>query len=141
MRCKAPGPPQCEHCKGRATPQRADQGHRHPQFILGGYLGGIRNILETRNLSQACRDVTAVDNVSPQVRAGHIHALIGPNRAGKTTCFKLLTKFLVPTTGQILFTNRDITQAEQAWPIRSAADCAARIAAHASVRCRLPHHE
>jgi hypothetical protein len=25
-------------CKVRATPQRADQGHRHPQFILGGYL-------------------------------------------------------------------------------------------------------
>jgi hypothetical protein len=25
---------------GRATPQRADQGHRHPQFILGGYLDG-----------------------------------------------------------------------------------------------------
>jgi pimeloyl-ACP methyl ester carboxylesterase len=38
MRGKAPGPPQCEHCKGWATLQRADQGHRHPQFIIGGYL-------------------------------------------------------------------------------------------------------
>jgi hypothetical protein len=38
MRGKAPGPPQCEHCKGRATPQRVDQSHRHPQFIPGGYL-------------------------------------------------------------------------------------------------------
>jgi branched-chain amino acid transport system ATP-binding protein len=72
------------------------------------------NILETRNLSKAFRGFTAVDNVSLQVQRGHIHALIGPNGAGKTTCFNLLTKFLVPTTGQILFNNRDITQARPA---------------------------
>jgi len=38
MRCKALGPPQCEHCKGRATRQRAGQSRRHAQFILWGYL-------------------------------------------------------------------------------------------------------
>jgi branched-chain amino acid transport system ATP-binding protein len=43
------------------------------------------------------------------VRRGQIHALIGPNGAGKTTVFNLLTKFLIPTRGQILFNGKDIT--------------------------------
>ena len=35
-------PPQCEHCKGRPTQQRAHQGRRHSQFILGGYLTALK---------------------------------------------------------------------------------------------------
>jgi hypothetical protein len=33
-----PHPPQCEHCKGRTTPQGAGQSRRHSQFVLSGYL-------------------------------------------------------------------------------------------------------
>jgi branched-chain amino acid transport system ATP-binding protein len=71
-------------------------------------------ILETRNLTKEFKGFTAVNDVNLKVQRGHIHALIGPNGAGKTTCFNLLTKFLVPTSGQILFNNRDITQAKPA---------------------------
>src|SRR5204863_7672468 len=35
--------------------------------------------------------------------------LIGPNGAGETTCFNLLTKFLSPTGGRIIYNGRDIT--------------------------------
>lgn len=66
-------------------------------------------ILETRNLTKDFKGFTAVSNVNLAVKRGHIHALIGPNGAGKTTYFNLLTKFLVPTSGQILFNERDIT--------------------------------
>ncbi|HEV7813505.1 MAG TPA: ABC transporter ATP-binding protein [Janthinobacterium sp.] len=71
-------------------------------------------ILETRNLTKEFKGFTAVNAVNLQVERGHIHALIGPNGAGKTTCFNLLTKFLVPTSGQILFSGRDITSARPA---------------------------
>ncbi|MGN6390232.1 MAG: ABC transporter ATP-binding protein [Burkholderiaceae bacterium] len=71
-------------------------------------------ILETKNLTRQFKGFVAVDNVNLQVQRGHIHALIGPNGAGKTTCFNLLTKFLVPSSGQILFTGRDITRAAPA---------------------------
>ena len=71
-------------------------------------------ILETRHLTKDFKGFTAVNNVNMQVQRGHIHALIGPNGAGKTTLFNLLTKFLVPTTGEILFNSRDITAAEPA---------------------------
>ena len=66
-------------------------------------------VLESRNLVKAFKGFTAVDDVNLQVARGHIHALIGPNGAGKTTVFNLLTKFLSPTSGQILFNGKDIT--------------------------------
>ncbi len=71
-------------------------------------------ILETRNLTREFKGFIAVNQVNLQVQRGHIHALIGPNSAGKTTCFNLLTKFLIPTSGQILFNGLDITALESA---------------------------
>ncbi len=66
-------------------------------------------ILETRGLIKEFKGFVAVNDVNLKVRRGEIHALIGPNGAGKTTVFNLLTKFLIPTKGQILFNGRDIT--------------------------------
>lgn len=69
-------------------------------------------ILETRDLTKEFKGFTAVDKVNLQIQRGHIHALIGPNGAGKTTVFNLLTKYLIPTSGQILFNGQDITAVE-----------------------------
>ncbi len=66
-------------------------------------------IIETRDLIKEFKGFVAVNGVNLQVRRGQIHALIGPNGAGKTTVFNLLTKFLIPTRGQILFNGHDIT--------------------------------
>ena len=67
------------------------------------------HILETRNLIKEFKGFVAVNDVSIKVRRGQIHALIGPNGAGKTTFFNLLTKFLIPTSGTILYNGQDIT--------------------------------
>ena len=69
-------------------------------------------ILETEGLTREFGGFVAVDGVALKVRAGSIHALIGPNSAGKTTCFNMLTKFLAPTRGTIHFKGRDITRFE-----------------------------
>lgn len=66
-------------------------------------------ILETRDLTKEFKGFVAVSGVALKVRRGHIHALIGPNGAGKTTVFNLLTKFLIPTSGQIFYNGQDIT--------------------------------
>jgi branched-chain amino acid transport system ATP-binding protein len=71
-------------------------------------------ILETRQLVKEFKGFIAVNQVDLKVRRGSIHALIGPNGAGKTTFFNLLTKFLIPTSGQIVFNQRDITQEKPA---------------------------
>ena len=72
------------------------------------------NILETRSLTKEFKGFIAVKDVNLQVRRGSIHALIGPNGAGKTTVFNLLTKFLIPSGGQILFNGNDITKVKPA---------------------------
>ena len=71
-------------------------------------------ILETRALTKKFEGLVAVKNVNLKVRRGTIHALIGPNGAGKTTVFNLLTKFLVPSEGQILYNGHDITRTHPA---------------------------
>lgn len=72
------------------------------------------HILETRGLTKDFKGFTAVSNVNLKVRRGTIHALIGPNGAGKTTVFNLLTKFLSPTSGDILYDGMDITRQKPA---------------------------
>lgn len=66
-------------------------------------------ILETKGLVKEFKGFRAVNDVNLRVRRGQIHALIGPNGAGKTTVFNLLTKFLIPTSGRILYNGHDIT--------------------------------
>jgi branched-chain amino acid transport system ATP-binding protein len=67
------------------------------------------NLLETRALTKEFKGFVAVNEVSLSVRRGSIHALIGPDGAGKTTCFNLLTHFLKPTRGTIFFDGNEIT--------------------------------
>src|SRR5712675_952947 len=53
--------------------------------------------------------VTAVDDVSFDVRAGEIFAFLGPNGAGKTTTIKMLTTLLQPTSGSLELDGLDPT--------------------------------
>ena len=78
----------------------------------------VEFILETRGLTKEFKGFVAVNRVDLKVQRGHIHALIGPNGAGKTTFFNLLTKFLHPTTGDILFNGADITSEKPAQTAR-----------------------
>lgn len=66
-------------------------------------------ILETRGLTREFSGFVAVENVDLRVHAGSIHGLIGPNGAGKTTMFNMLTKFLLPSSGSIIYKGSDIT--------------------------------
>ena len=66
-------------------------------------------ILEARALTKSFGGFLAVKGVDLRIARGTIHAIIGPNGAGKTTLFNLLTKFIIPTSGHILFNGKDIT--------------------------------
>ena len=49
------------------------------------------NLLEMRNITKLFPGVKALDNVSLQVKKGHIHALVGENGAGKSTLMNILS--------------------------------------------------
>ncbi len=54
--------------------------------------------------------IRAVDNLSFEVEAGQIMALIGPNGSGKSTTLNLITSVYPLTSGAIYFEDRDITR-------------------------------
>ncbi len=53
--------------------------------------------------------VKAVDNVSLDIKDGEIVSIIGTNGAGKTTLVNLISGYLKPDSGRILFFDKDIT--------------------------------
>ena len=66
-------------------------------------------LLSAKNLSMRFGGVLAVNDVSFDVRKGEVFTLIGPNGAGKTTVFNLISRLYTPTTGEIFFESRNLT--------------------------------
>lgn len=66
-------------------------------------------LLETRNLNVRFGGVHATRDVNFKLAEGELRCVIGPNGAGKSTLFKLLTGQVKPTSGQILFRGKDIS--------------------------------
>ncbi len=66
-------------------------------------------LLETKRLIKRFGGVLAIDELDFHIEKGEILGLIGPNGSGKTTFFNVVTGFLKPNGGQIIFDGRDIT--------------------------------
>jgi branched-chain amino acid transport system ATP-binding protein len=65
-------------------------------------------LLEIVNLTKEFDGVTALQDVSLEVREGEILGLIGPNGAGKTTLFNCVTGLMSPNRGAIRFRGRPL---------------------------------
>jgi len=65
--------------------------------------------LAARGVSKSFSGFLALDNLSMEIARGTIHAVIGPNGAGKSTFLGVLSGFVKPTSGSVLFNDRDIT--------------------------------
>ena len=66
-------------------------------------------ILEVKGLSKSFGAVTAAKDINITVQEGEIVGVIGANGAGKTTFINMVTGYLKPTTGSIMFRGNDIT--------------------------------
>ena len=66
-------------------------------------------MLKIKSLTKFFGGLAAVSSLDMSMNQGDMMGLIGPNGAGKTTVFNLITGFLRPTTGQLVFEDRDIT--------------------------------
>ncbi len=67
-------------------------------------------LLEAKSLTRRFGGLVAVNNVSFTVNKHEIFGLIGPNGAGKTTLFNLITGLILPSSGQLIYQGKEISQ-------------------------------
>jgi len=67
------------------------------------------SILKTDKITMRFGGLTAVSELSIEVKKNQIVGLIGPNGAGKTTAFNMMTGVYKPTSGVVSFEGKEIT--------------------------------
>jgi len=65
-------------------------------------------VLTLERVSKRFGGLTAVHEVSLEVRAGDLLGIIGPNGAGKTTLFNVIAGYYRPDGGRVLLDGRDV---------------------------------
>ena len=73
------------------------------------------SLISVESVTMRFGGLTAVKDVSVEVKSGSITAVIGPNGAGKTTLFNAITGVYEPTEGRVLVAGRD---PQRAWTPR-----------------------
>jgi len=77
--------------------------------VPGATPDGGAALLDARGITKRFAGITALHEVSLDVRPGELVGLIGPNGAGKTTFFNCLLGMEHPDAGRVNFDGRDIT--------------------------------
>ena len=71
-------------------------------------------LIEIRDVCKSFGEKIALDHVSIDVPQGKIYGLLGPNGAGKTTAIRIVNRITIPTSGEVLFDGRRITDSDVA---------------------------
>ncbi len=67
-------------------------------------------MIKVENLSKKFGNITAVDNVSFEIKDGSIFGFLGPNGAGKTTTIRMLSTLIKPTSGNVVIDGRELSK-------------------------------
>jgi ABC-2 type transport system ATP-binding protein len=65
-------------------------------------------MIKTDHLCKRYQSVTAVEDVTFEVRPGEVLGFLGPNGAGKTTTMRMLAGFVTPTSGRASVFGHDV---------------------------------
>lgn len=65
-------------------------------------------MVKVENISKAFKKVQALNDVSFHAEKGELFGIIGPDGAGKTTLFRIMTTLTIPDNGSVLINNRSI---------------------------------
>ncbi len=67
------------------------------------------NIIELKNISKDYNGVTVLDDINLYIRQNEFLTLLGPSGCGKTTTLRIIGGFTEPSSGSVLFEEKDIT--------------------------------
>ena len=67
----------------------------------GRKIGGV--VMEMKNITLRFGGVTAIQDITFDIREGEIRAIIGPNGAGKSSMLNVVSGFYVPQEGEVFF--------------------------------------
>ena len=67
----------------------------------GRKIGGV--VMEMKNITLRFGGVTAIKDITFDIREGEIRAIIGPNGAGKSSMLNVVSGFYVPQEGEVFF--------------------------------------
>ena len=75
----------------------------HDGYITedGRQIGGV--VMEMKNITLRFGGVTAIKDITFDIREGEIRAIIGPNGAGKSSMLNVVSGFYVPQEGEVFF--------------------------------------
>lgn len=65
--------------------------------------------VQLRSISKRFGGFTAIENIDLDIRSGELVALLGPSGCGKTTTLRMIAGLENPTTGEIHFDDRDVS--------------------------------
>lgn len=65
-------------------------------------------MVKVENISKSFKKVQALNDVSFHAEKGELFGIIGPDGAGKTTLFRIMTTLTIPDNGSVLINNRSI---------------------------------
>ena len=71
-------------------------------------------IVEIQGLTKRFNGITAVDDLRMAVEHGEMFGIVGPDGAGKTTTFRMLTGVLTPTSGTATILGFDLIKESRA---------------------------
>jgi ABC-2 type transport system ATP-binding protein len=71
-------------------------------------------IVEIKGLTKRFNGITAVDDLRLRVEQGEMFGIVGPDGAGKTTTFRMLTGVLAPTSGTATILGFDLIKQSRA---------------------------
>ena len=67
------------------------------------------DILNIKGITKDFKGLRALDKVDIDIHEGEMLGLIGPNGSGKTTLVNVITGFLKPTEGEVIYKGKPIT--------------------------------
>ena len=95
-------------------------------------------MITVEKLTKSFGPKLAVDNISFSVEKGEVLGFLGPNGAGKSTSMRMITGFLLPSSGKISVCGFDVVEQSLEKPEQARLSAGKRTDVQRHVGLRLP---